>query len=165
MQNPIHDHSLNIGNSLPRHLRATLPAVPTTSQLLETTALPFALLIQPFAQLRYDESPIPLVSNWVSGESAFDTPRRKAYAEEEEGGPIRCDRCRGYVNPWVRWMDGGRKWGCNLCGNANPGAPSLCHFALHRLTITSPGLVLLSSRTVWAEDRSPRPTRITTRHH
>ena len=106
------------GNSLPRHLRATLPTIPTNSQLLDTTALPFGLIVQPFAQLRYDEAPIPLVSNFVSGQSAFDVPPQ---TDDAEGGPPRCDKCRGYINPWVRWQDGGRKWGCNLCGNANPG--------------------------------------------
>ncbi|ORY28021.1 putative ER to Golgi transport-related protein [Naematelia encephala] len=108
------------GNSLPRHLRATLPAIPTNGQLLDTTALPFALLVQPFAALRFDEAPVPLVSNWVSGESAFDQPKS---VDDEEEGPPRCEKCRGYVNPWVRWVDGGRKWSCNLCGNVNNVPP------------------------------------------
>ena len=103
------------GNSLPRHLRPTLMTIPTNGQLLETTALPFAVIVQPFAQLRYDEAPIPLVSNWVSGQSAFDAP---AMPEEDEGPP-RCEKCRGYINPWVRWIDGGRRWQCNLCGASN----------------------------------------------
>ncbi|ORX40834.1 hypothetical protein BD324DRAFT_678254 [Kockovaella imperatae] len=103
------------GNSLPRHIRPTLPTIPTNSQLLDTTALPFGLIIQPFATLRYDEAPIPVVSSFVSGQSAFD-PLQES---EEDVGPPRCDKCRGYINPWARWQDGGRKWGCNLCGNAN----------------------------------------------
>lgn len=88
--------------------------VPTNAQLLETTALPMAVIVQPFAQLRYDEAPIPLVSSWTSGTSAFDP------AQEEEGPP-RCDKCRGYINPWARFIDGGQKWICNLCANSNPG--------------------------------------------
>lgn len=109
------------GNSLPRHLRATLPVIPSNGQLLDTTALPFGLLIQPFAPLRYDEAPVPVISNFTSGGSAFDPP---AFGEEDEGGPPRCTSCRGYINPWVRWQDGGRKWGCNLCGTANAGEPA-----------------------------------------
>lgn len=105
------------GNSLPRHLRPTLMTVPSNGQLLETTALPFALLVQPFAQLRYDEAPIPLVSSWVSGQSAFDRPPNPV----EDEGPPRCEKCRGYVNPWVRFTDGGQKWLCNLCNTSNPG--------------------------------------------
>ncbi|TXT05981.1 hypothetical protein VHUM_03742 [Vanrija humicola] len=110
------------GNSLPRHLRPTLPTIPSTSALLDTTGLPFSLVIQPFAQLRYDEAPIPLVSNWVAGESAFDAPRAPSGAEDD--GPPRCDKCRAYINPWVRFTDGGRRWACNLCGGETPVAAS-----------------------------------------
>ncbi|WRT70883.1 uncharacterized protein IL334_007882 [Kwoniella shivajii] len=103
------------GNSLPRHLRATLPVIPSNSQLLDTTALPFGLIVQPFAPLRYDENPIPTVSNWVS---------------EEEDGPPRCEKCRGYINPWCRFVDGGRKWMCNLCAGSNNVSPTyFCHLA------------------------------------
>ncbi|GMK56207.1 hypothetical protein CspeluHIS016_0300470 [Cutaneotrichosporon spelunceum] len=105
------------GNSLPRHIRATLPTVPSTHQLLDTSALPFGLVVQPFAPLRYDEAPVPLVSNWVSGQSAFDPPPTPSGPEDI--GPPRCDKCRGYINPWVRFIDGGRKWVCNLCGADN----------------------------------------------
>lgn len=104
---------LTAGNSLPRHLRASLPTIPSTHQLLDTTALPLGVLVQPFAPLRYDEAPIPLVSNWVAGESAFDQP--PAPSGEEDVGPPRCDKCRAYINPWVRFIDGGRRWVCNLC--------------------------------------------------
>lgn len=60
-----------------------------------------------------------MVSNWVSGESAFDPP--KEVEAEEENVPPRCEKCRGYINPWVRFEDGGRRWGCNLCGGINVG--------------------------------------------
>jgi len=99
-------------------MRATLPVIPSNSQLLDTTALPFGLIVQPFAPLRYDENPVPLVSNFTTGSSAFDPPN---FGDGEEGGPPRCERCRGYINPWVRWTDGGRKWGCSLCGTSNIG--------------------------------------------
>jgi len=108
------------GNSLPRHLRPTLMTVPSNAQLLETTALPMAVIVQPFAQLRYDEAPIPLVSSWTTGQSAFDRPINPA----EDEGPPRCDKCRGYINPWARFTDGGQKWMCNLCNASNPGKPS-----------------------------------------
>ncbi|OXM76086.1 protein transporter SEC24 [Cryptococcus neoformans Bt63] len=123
------------GNSLPRHLRATLPCIPSNGQLLDTTALPFGVLVQPFAPLRYDEAPVPCVSSWVSGQSAFDPPAFKgetwgAEGEGDEQGLPRCDKCRGYINPWIRFVDGGRKWTCNLCGGLNE-VPSqyFCHLA------------------------------------
>ena len=31
------------------------------------------------------------------------------------GGPIRCRRCKAYINPHVKFVDGGRKFVCNLC--------------------------------------------------
>ena len=32
------------------------------------------------------------------------------------GGPLRCRRCKAYINPNVKFVDGGRKFICNLCG-------------------------------------------------
>lgn len=31
------------------------------------------------------------------------------------GGPLRCRRCKAYINPHVKFVDGGRKFICNLC--------------------------------------------------
>jgi protein transport protein SEC24 len=30
-------------------------------------------------------------------------------------GPVRCTRCKAYVNPNVRWTAGGQKFICNIC--------------------------------------------------
>ena len=35
-------------------------------------------------------------------------------------GPIRCGRCRAYINPFFAFLDGGRSFQCNLCGFVNP---------------------------------------------
>ena len=35
-------------------------------------------------------------------------------------GPIRCGRCRAYINPFFSFLDGGRSFQCNLCGFVNP---------------------------------------------
>nr|ODN99776.1 protein transporter SEC24 [Cryptococcus depauperatus CBS 7855] len=95
------------GNSLPRFIRTTLSCVPSNGQLLDTTALPFALLVQPLAPLRYDEAPVPCGN---------------------EDGPPRCDKCRGYINVWSNFIDGGRKWMCNLCRGINLVSPQyFCH--------------------------------------
>lgn len=34
-------------------------------------------------------------------------------------GIVRCKRCRTYINPFVSWMDNGRRWRCNICGLPN----------------------------------------------
>jgi protein transport protein SEC24 len=37
-----------------------------------------------------------------------------------ELGPVRCGRCKAYMNPYMRWTDGGKTYVCNFCGQANP---------------------------------------------
>lgn len=36
-------------------------------------------------------------------------------------GIVRCKRCRTYINPYVTFTDGGRKWQCNICVLLNEG--------------------------------------------
>jgi hypothetical protein len=31
-------------------------------------------------------------------------------------GPIRCSRCKAYINPFMRFIDQGKHFVCNLCG-------------------------------------------------
>ncbi|RKP40087.1 hypothetical protein BJ085DRAFT_13704 [Dimargaris cristalligena] len=84
------------GNANPRFIRMTMYNIPQTEQLLRDSSLPLGMMIQPLAPLRYDEMPIPVVN----------------FGEK---GPIRCGRCRAYVNPYFIFIDGGRKYICNLC--------------------------------------------------
>ncbi|SOV08103.1 related to Protein transport protein Sec24C [Ustilago sp. UG-2017a] len=92
------------GNCSPKHLRLTTYSIPATDELATTSQLPLAVLLQPFAQLRPDESPIPV-------------------ATFGESGPPRCKRCRGYINAWCIFVEGGQEWTCNLCGTATEVAP------------------------------------------
>ncbi|KAL0582673.1 hypothetical protein ABG067_007357 [Albugo candida] len=39
-------------------------------------------------------------------------------------GVVRCRHCRTYINPFVQWVDNGRRWRCNLCGVSNDVASS-----------------------------------------
>lgn len=87
------------GNCSPKHLRLTTYSMPATDELATTSQLPLAVLLQPFAQLRPDEAPIPV-------------------ATFGESGPPRCKRCRAYINAWCVFVEGGQKWTCNLCGTA-----------------------------------------------
>jgi protein transport protein SEC24 len=32
---------------------------------------------------------------------------------------IRCKRCRTYMNPFMAWVDGGRRFACNVCSMMN----------------------------------------------
>ncbi|XVF36919.1 hypothetical protein REPUB_Repub19eG0100500 [Reevesia pubescens] len=73
------------------------PPIPCTADLLTTSAMQLALLVQPMALPHPSEDPIQVV-------------------DFGESGPVRCSRCKGYINPFMKFVDQGRKFICNLCG-------------------------------------------------
>ncbi|CCJ29196.1 unnamed protein product [Pneumocystis jirovecii] len=84
------------GVSSPKFVRLTLRSIPDTKELLMSTFLPISMVIQPFAQQKPEEHPIPLI-------------------DYEEMGPPRCRRCKGYINPFMNFVQGGSKFVCNMC--------------------------------------------------
>lgn len=38
-----------------------------------------------------------------------------------ETGPVRCKRCKAYMNPNMMFIDGGRRFQCVFCGAATDG--------------------------------------------
>lgn len=91
--------AMDQGNCSPKFMRLTTYCLPATDEIANTSKLPIALNVQPFAQLRADEERVPL-------------------ADTGESGPPRCNRCRAYINPWCLFVEGGMKWICCLCGCA-----------------------------------------------
>nr|KJB59250.1 hypothetical protein B456_009G246400 [Gossypium raimondii] len=85
------------GNCSPRYMRCTINQIPCTGDLLTTSAMQLALLVQPMALPHPSEDPIQVV-------------------DFGESGPVRCSRCKGYINPFMKFIDQGRKFICNLCG-------------------------------------------------
>jgi len=83
------------GSCSPQVLRPTLHSAPQDSDLLRDASLPWAALFQPLADLN-TETPIPIVDFGPTG-------------------PIRCKRCRVYINAFVQFTDQGKKWKCNFC--------------------------------------------------
>jgi protein transport protein SEC24 len=73
-----------------------------TSDIASTSQLPLGLIIQPLAPLSEEEAPIPVI-------------------DCGEQGPLRCSRCRGYISPMMTFIEGGRKFKCNLCYMENEG--------------------------------------------
>ncbi|BGO91181.1 hypothetical protein NBRC10512_005725 [Rhodotorula toruloides] len=92
------------GNCNPRFIRMTTYNLPTSDDLALASQLPLGLIVQPFAALRPEEGSIPVV-------------------DFGESGPPRCERCRGYINPWCTFVEGGQKYICNLCGASTQVAP------------------------------------------
>ncbi|KAG6535448.1 hypothetical protein ZIOFF_000421 [Zingiber officinale] len=88
------------GNCSPRLMRCTMNKIPCTGDLLSTSSMPLALLVQPLALLHPSEEPIEIV-------------------DFGENGPIRCSGCGGYINPFFKFIDHGEKFICNLCGSTN----------------------------------------------
>lgn len=91
---------LDDGNCSSRMMRLTSYHIPVSEDLAYSSRLPVSLIIQPFARAHLQEAPVPLV-------------------DPGERGPIRCTRCRSYINPFVAFVRGGRSFQCNICGMVN----------------------------------------------
>lgn len=98
-----HYYSPDRGSASLRYARTTLPWLPATRELAREIGVPISLVITPLAEPaeEFGENPIPIL-------------------DRGEEGPLRCGKCTGYVNPWVKWVDSGATWVCNLCAHANP---------------------------------------------
>lgn len=85
------------GNCNPRFMKSSLYQVPNNDYLLKKTGLVFGLLLKPFSDL-----------------DSMDIPNCVPRIEE---APIRCNRCRGYLNSFI--LLGIKNYTCNLCGFMN----------------------------------------------
>ncbi|OVA19902.1 zinc finger protein [Macleaya cordata] len=86
-------------NCHPRYLRLTTNAIPNAQSLLSRWHLPLGAVVHPLAEA-LDGGEVPTVNFGPLG-------------------IVRCRRCRTYVNPYVIFTDGGRKWRCNVCSLLN----------------------------------------------
>lgn len=76
-------------------LRVTTDRIPYSHNLQKDLHLPISIFVKPYGELPSGEE-IPSV--------AFGSK------------PIvRCDGCRAYVNPFIKFIDGGKRWICNFC--------------------------------------------------
>lgn len=106
--------NIDRGNASPRFVRLSTWSLPASASLAGECGIPIAGVFQPLADLDPREEEVPVVHC-------------------DEAGPMRCERCKGYVNPWGRWIAGGQRWSCNLCRHETDGAfypvpTSICRF-------------------------------------
>lgn len=86
-------------NCNPKYFRLTTSGIPNSQSLASRWHLPLGAVVCPLAKApEGDEVPV------VNFGSA---------------GIVRCRRCRTYINPYVTFTDGGRKWRCNMCALLN----------------------------------------------
>ncbi|KAK1797032.1 hypothetical protein P4O66_008420 [Electrophorus voltai] len=88
------------GNASPRFMRCTTYSFPCTSDLAKQCQVPLATIIKPLASVPKNETPLYIVNHG-------------------EAGPIRCNRCKAYMCPFMLFIDGGRRYQCGFCNCVN----------------------------------------------
>lgn len=108
-------HTIDQGNALSKFMRSTLYYVPESEQLRLATKLPISVTVRPFAPVLSTEDPIQTV------DFTMNDPH---YRPEDplSIGPIRCHRCRAYVNPSMQFTHN-QRFVCNICQFANNVVP------------------------------------------
>ncbi|XP_066519101.1 protein transport protein Sec24C isoform X2 [Hoplias malabaricus] len=84
------------GNASPRFIRCTAYNMPCTSDMAKQSQVPLAAVIKPLATLPPEETPPYLV-------------------DHGESGPLRCNRCKAYMCPYMQFIEGGRRFQCGFC--------------------------------------------------
>ncbi|KAM4808851.1 protein transport protein Sec24D [Rhinophrynus dorsalis] len=92
------------GNASPRYIRCTTYCFPTTSDMAKQSQIPLAAVIKPLAVVPPNETPLYLVNHG-------------------ETGPIRCNRCKAYMCPFMQFIEGGRRYHCGFCSCVNEVPP------------------------------------------
>jgi protein transport protein SEC24 len=90
----------DLGSAPPRYMRSSVNMVPQSGDLLKSAALPFVVIVSPLAAAESGDDAVPVVD----------------FGANIGVGPVRCAACKGYMNPYMRFVDGGRRFECNFCG-------------------------------------------------
>uniref|UniRef100_A0A8C0LDQ7 SEC24 homolog C, COPII coat complex component n=1 Tax=Canis lupus dingo TaxID=286419 RepID=A0A8C0LDQ7_CANLU len=90
------------GNASPRYIRCTSYNIPCTSDMAKQAQVPLAAVIKPLARLPPEEA-----SPYV--------------VDHGESGPLRCNRCKAYMCPFMQFIEGGRRFQCCFCSCINDG--------------------------------------------
>lgn len=82
-------------SSNPRFLRLSLNTIPLESGQCSNLGIPIGAIWHPLAELPAEDDQVQLI----------------------DSNPFRCTKCMAYINPYFKFIDGGRKCVCNICGN------------------------------------------------
>ena len=128
----------------PRFLRSTMYNVPCTGDLLKQSHLPFVVTLVPFARLHPKEVTISMNDlivqvnvfritvvhvRSISSVNNFEQDKFNCRLKEQppivdlgQMGPVRCNRCKAYICPFMQFTDGGRKFQCGFCSCNTEGS-------------------------------------------
>ena len=113
------------GSCEPRFMRMTVNAIPAQQATRQRFQLPIGAIVHPLAPR--EGAVIGGEGLLGSGNNASSSPSSSSDQNDDgvpvvpltAAGIVRCRRCRTYVNPFVQWVDGGRRFVCNVCALAN----------------------------------------------
>ena len=86
------------GNATPKLLRPTMTILPSEPAFISGSTFPMGAIIQPLAEFDEGEQGIPTII-------------------PPQSGPLRCEKCKAYVNSSFIFLNEGQKYQCNLCLN------------------------------------------------
>ena len=89
----------------PRFMRFSVGKIPNSQNNAAAVKLPLGVIVQPMALDGKEPE--------VAGGVPVDV------VNFGNAGIVRCRKCRTYVNPFISWLDNGRRWRCNVCGALN----------------------------------------------
>ena len=84
------------------YLRTTINIFPKREEQIKQTSIPIGLYISPTSIFK-KENDIPIIN----------------YGEENDVPRCRNEKCKAFMNPFVKFKNGGEKWECNFCKCTN----------------------------------------------
>ncbi len=113
-------------------------SVPCTKDLLNGCKVPLGLVLQPLAAVPTEE--VSYLCTGLIRDNNFsysliicdgiltivcvcvqNTMNNTTLVDHGPSGPLRCNRCKAYMNPYARFVDGGRQYLCPICQCSNEG--------------------------------------------
>lgn len=107
-------HAVDQGTAVPKFIRSSMYNVPESENMRRATKLPMAVTVRPFAPLLASEDPVPVVD--------MSTLGTYGATDDSDIGPPRCNRCRTFINPCMKFTDATR-FQCNICQFPNNRVP------------------------------------------